>query len=203
MLSRPCCAEWQAGGNRCHCGDVRIQFSTGKPQKLNLPVLFCTAACKPTNGSFTMAPHPDVGEGAGPLAVRCKRAFFMALLPSRGKKRAEPQGQGQGRLVGRASAGAAAVRGYGASAGSGVLPPTAERSTSVCCLRHTPALPRLSARWGRGFVLVSASLRACHRFDFVCLRRAGLVPLPLPLSVRSSGASPALRKPGSRGLAFP
>jgi len=101
-----------------------------------------------------------------------------------------------------ASAGAAAVRGYGASAGSGVLPPTADRSTSLCCLRHTPGLPRLSALWGRGSVPGSAPLRACRRFDLTCPRRAGLAPLLLPLPVRSSGASPALRKPGSRGFAF-
>ena len=94
------------------------------------------------------------------------------------------------------------MRGYGASAGSGVLPPTAERSTSMCCLRHTPALPRLSARWECGFVPGVAPLRACHRFDLACLRRAGLAPLPLPLSVERSGASPALRKSGTRGFAF-
>ena len=27
-----------------------------------------------------MAPHPDVGEGAGPLAVRCKRAFLLPFV---------------------------------------------------------------------------------------------------------------------------
>ena len=84
------------------------------------------------------------------------------------------------------------MRGYGASAGSGVLPPTAERSTSLCCLRHTPALPRLFGAlgaWLRSLLgslarlPCSAPLRACHRFDLACPRRAGLAPLyesPVP-----------------------
>jgi len=38
-------------------------------------VLFCSAACKGTNESFTVDPHPDVGEGASPLPVRPGRAF--------------------------------------------------------------------------------------------------------------------------------
>lgn len=40
-------------------------------------VLFCSAACKAGNKSFTVAPHPDVGEGAGPLPVRPGRAFYL------------------------------------------------------------------------------------------------------------------------------
>src|SRR5690606_14267119 len=35
-------------------------------------------------GPFTMAPHPDVGEGAAPPAVRCTRAFLLpAAAPGR------------------------------------------------------------------------------------------------------------------------
>jgi hypothetical protein len=44
---------------------------------LNHSVLFCTAACIGDNDSFTMAPHPDVGEGAGPQPVRPGRAFYL------------------------------------------------------------------------------------------------------------------------------
>src|SRR5687768_15629361 len=36
------------------------------PGLLNYRVLFCTAACKGNNGSFTIGSHPDVGEGAKP-----------------------------------------------------------------------------------------------------------------------------------------
>jgi hypothetical protein len=42
-------------------------------------VSFCSAACKPNNDSFTIAPHPDVGEGAGPQPVRPGRAFYFPM----------------------------------------------------------------------------------------------------------------------------
>ena len=42
----------------------------------------CSAACIPSNDSFTMAPHPDVGEGAGPLPVRPGRAFYLPVPES-------------------------------------------------------------------------------------------------------------------------
>lgn len=47
---------------------------------MNQPVLFCTAACKPTNDSFTIGPHPDVGEGAGPHRFRPVRAFLCVVF---------------------------------------------------------------------------------------------------------------------------
>ena len=43
---------------------------------LNQLAHLCSAACIPNNDSFTMAPRPDVGEGAGPQPVRPGRAFY-------------------------------------------------------------------------------------------------------------------------------
>src|SRR5690606_14247236 len=57
--------------------------------------------------------------------------------------------------------------------------PTRERSTSLCCLRHAPALPRLRERWERPRLPVSLSLpgeaRACAplaRYRRTSARRA-------------------------------
>jgi len=46
--------------------------------QMNWQVLFCTAACKADNGSFTIAPHPDVGEGASPQPVLPEAGFLFA-----------------------------------------------------------------------------------------------------------------------------
>ena len=46
-------------------------------QLLNPLVLFCSAACKTGTASFTMRPHPDVGEGASPQLAWPLRAFFL------------------------------------------------------------------------------------------------------------------------------
>ena len=85
--------------------------------------------------------------------------------------------QEQRRWVASASDGAAAVRGYGASAGSGGLPPTAERTHPCAACAIPPHYRVFSALPGHGFVPGSAPLRACHRFAVACTRRAGLAPL--------------------------
>jgi hypothetical protein len=54
------------------------------PHILNRPVFFCSAACIPANDSFTMALHPDVGEGAGPQPVRPGRAFYLREVGNTG-----------------------------------------------------------------------------------------------------------------------
>lgn len=46
--------------------------------QMNRQVLFCSAACKPNNASFTISPHPDVGEGASPQPVHPGAGFFIA-----------------------------------------------------------------------------------------------------------------------------
>lgn len=51
---------------------------------LNPSVLFCTAACNPSNNSFTIEPHPDVGEGAGPLPVSTVAGFFYCVAAGDG-----------------------------------------------------------------------------------------------------------------------
>src|SRR5690606_41031405 len=50
------------------------------------PVLFCAAACNGTNASVTIHPRPDVGEGAGPLRLRSKRAFLLDLRQTAGRE---------------------------------------------------------------------------------------------------------------------
>src|SRR3546814_15365628 len=45
---------------------------------LNRLVLFCTAACKGTNDSFTINPHPTWGREQKPGTVSPLRAFFMS-----------------------------------------------------------------------------------------------------------------------------
>src|SRR5690606_28439068 len=47
---------------------------------VNPPVLFCGAACKRTNESFTMAPHPTWGREQSPLAGNCQRAFYWLFF---------------------------------------------------------------------------------------------------------------------------
>jgi hypothetical protein len=44
--------------------------------QMNRQVLFCSAACKGDNGSFTIAPHPDVGEGAKPATGSTGSGLF-------------------------------------------------------------------------------------------------------------------------------
>ena len=91
--------------------------------------------------------------------------------------------------------------------------PTRERSTSMCCLRHPPALPRLSALGEHGFVLspspsgvdgmFARHWRACRRtaaargpgMRIGAPRRRDTCPLPTPLTAvhgvaRISGAHP-------------
>ncbi|MET4729138.1 hypothetical protein ABIE09_002951 [Lysobacter enzymogenes] len=49
-------------------------------------VLFCSAACKPNNASFTISPHPDVGEGASPQPVHPGAGFFIAHVFYRSRR---------------------------------------------------------------------------------------------------------------------
>ena len=52
--------------SKSHKGCNRSHGISPKPLLLNPRVLFCSAACKTREASFTMRPHPDVGEGASP-----------------------------------------------------------------------------------------------------------------------------------------
>src|SRR5690606_32453165 len=60
-----------AGSRRCN--------ATVEAALADCRVLFCTAACNRCNDSFTIDPHPDVGEGAGPQPVRPGRAFYLPV----------------------------------------------------------------------------------------------------------------------------
>src|SRR5262245_2553624 len=44
---------------------------------LELSSSFLQRSVQSHNGSFTIDPHPDVGEGAGPQPVRPGRAFYL------------------------------------------------------------------------------------------------------------------------------
>ncbi len=69
---------------------ARIQQMASKRAEIEPigPVLQCSV--QSLSRLFTMALHPDVGEGAGPLAVRCKRAF-LCLSSGRGPPARMPQ----------------------------------------------------------------------------------------------------------------
>ncbi len=116
-----------------------------------------------------MAPHPDVGEGAGPLAARCKRAFLWVFS----KLMLDP--------ASLRSAGAHWLRGEPRQCGDRAhrlvapsMAPTGERRPSMACLRPIPAPPRLSPP-------VCPWLRRCRptRFDGNgwCRRWASRAPL--------------------------
>jgi len=70
VAQRGCAAPgWDCGHEAC----------AGVPECFSF---LCSAACIPSNDSFTMAPQPDVGEGAGPLPVRPGRAFYLPVPES-------------------------------------------------------------------------------------------------------------------------
>lgn len=68
-------------------------FVTSHQTALNSPFLFCSAACNTRNAPFTMAPHPDVGEGASPQMAQPLRAFlFLLPKPSARSRASTPRG---------------------------------------------------------------------------------------------------------------
>jgi len=71
--------SWSSAACAAPGWDCGHEACAGVPECFSF---LCSAACIPSNDSFTMAPHPDVGEGAGPLPVRPGRAFYLPVPES-------------------------------------------------------------------------------------------------------------------------